>query len=408
MIIAQVNKYLRPKGGADICNLQQARLLRERGHRVVLLGMPPAEGGAEEFPLYTVSPVDLQSTMSPWEQLRTAGRLLYSTEARAVMEELIAAEKPNIIHCHNIYHQLSPSVIAAAADHGIPCVMTLHDYKLTCGIYTHWRDGHVCEQCRGRRFANCLRFRCTGGSVSRSLLNSLEMYLHHNVLNLYGRLALCISPSRFLRDKVVAMGYRGRIEHLGNCVDLNALQPRYGWDEPRCAYFGRLSREKGLMTLLQAVKGLEAELLVIGTGPMERKLKQVAETEDIENVRFAGYRTGEDLMDLVSGSMFTVLPSEWYENNPRSVIESFALGTAVVGARIGGIPELVGEGRGLCFRSGDARDLRSCIVRMLSQPDEVRQMGRRSRRFAETHLSPDAHYEGLMRLYEELLCGKVS
>jgi glycosyltransferase involved in cell wall biosynthesis len=361
--------------------------------------MPPAEGGAEEFPCYLVSPVDLRGEMTRPQKLRAAGRILSSLEARRVMKDLIGAERPDIIHFHNIYHQLSPSVISAAAECGIPCVMTLHDYKLTCPIYTHRRRDQICEQCRGRRFANCLRFRCTEGSVARSLLNTVEMYLHHNLMNLYGQLDMCIAPSQFLREKTGELGFSGRVEHLMNFVHPDNWPPRYDWDRSRLAYFGRLSCEKGLLTLLRAMRGIDAELLVIGTGPLKEELQQSAAARGMKNVRFTGYKTGEELTELVSGSMFTVLPSEWYENNPRCVIESFALGTPVVGADIGGIPELVGRERGLCFRPGDVGDLRRCLKIMLGRPGEVRAMGRKARQFAQTRLNPDVYYEGLMRIY---------
>ena len=403
MKIAIVNKYLRPKGGADVCALAQARLLKDHGHEVVLMGMPPAEGEALNHPVYEVTPVDYQADMGIAERCRAALGLIYSRTARRRLDELIRRESPDLIHFHNVYHQLSPSVIDAAAERRVPCVMTLHDYKVTCPVYTHYRDGNVCEQCRGRRFTNCLRFRCNNGSVIQSALNAVETWLHHRHLNIYGGVDLYISPSRFLREKVHELGFSGRIAHLSNFVDLRDFTARYGWDRRRIAYFGRLSEEKGLLTLLRAVRGLSVELLLIGTGPVEDALRARAREWSMENVRFAGYRTGEDLRGLVGGSMLTVLPSEWYENNPRSVMESFALGTPVIGARIGGIPELVGGSRGACFEPGEVGDLRAAISRLVCSPNTLREMGKAARAFAEKRCGRDVHYSSLMDIYGECM-----
>ncbi len=401
MKIAIVNKYLYPKGGADVAALRMARLLRERGHKVVLMGMAPPDGTEPEFPAYLVSPVDYDAPMGLCRQLALAGRLVYSLEARRRMHELIRRERPDIVHFHNVYHQLSPSVIDAAAAHHIPMVLTLHDYKVTCPVYSHLRHGQVCEACRQGRFYSAARFRCAKGSLSKSLLNMAEMYLHRTILRTYEKVHVFISPSLFLKRKVAELGFRGRIVHVPNFVDARAFRPRYDWDGRQIAYFGRLSPEKGLGTLLDAVKGLDVRLRIIGTGPMEEELKQKADAEGIDNVRFDGFLAGEELHRAVGAVMFTVLASECYENNPGSVIESFALGKPAIGSDMGGIPELVAEGRGLCFRAGDIAQLRSRIQELAADPEAVRAMGRNARRYAETRLDQQEFYERLMAVYAE-------
>ncbi len=402
MRIALVNKYLRPKGGADIVVLKTAALLRDHGHQVVLLGMAPAEGIARELPAYLVSPVDYDAPLTFRQRAGAALRLLYSLEAKRKMRELIGAERPDVVHFNNIYHQLSPSVIAAAAAAGLPTAMTLHDYKLSCPVYSHRRAGAPCEQCAGRRFLNAFRFRCTDGSAAKSLLNTVEMYLHHQVMGVYRKVDVFLSPSRFLRRKVLDMGFRGRILHLPNFVQADRFRPRYDWDGRRIAYLGRLSPEKGLTTLLAAVKGLDVELLIIGTGPQADELKAKAAAENIGNVSFVGYRAGAELHRLLAGCMFTLMPSECYENNPLSVLESFALGKPVVGADVGGIPELVTEDRGALFPPGDREALRERITRLLGDPGAVRAMGRAARLHVERHLNADVFYERLMTVYRGL------
>ena len=407
MKIALVNKYLYPKGGADISNLQMARLLRERGHDVVLLGMALQEAEPPDFPTYFVSPVDYHRKLTLKEQALIAARLLYSLEARRKMDQLIRNERPDVIHFNNIYHQLSPSVIDAGARRGVPMVMTLRDYKLTCPVYSHLRGGKLCEECRHGRFFNAFRFRCTHGSAARSLLNTVEMYLHRSLLGIYEKVNVFISPSRFLQRKVRELGFGGRVVHLSNCVDVEQFHPRYEWDGREIIYFGRLSAEKGLFTLLEAVKGLDVGLRLLGRGPLEGLLKQRVHEEGMSNVSFGGFQTGAQLRQTVAGCMFTVIPSEWYENNPRSVIESFALGKPVVGAAIGGIPELVGEGRGYCYEPGNHLELRRRIESLLDEPDSIRTMGMAARRYVEERLNAEVFYEKLMDIYEEV-CRRAS
>ncbi len=403
MRIAHVHKYLSRSGGAAVACLETARIQAQRGHRVCLLGMGPPDQAVRHLPCYTVSMLDLRAETGALGAARAAGRLLYSAEAKAQMRRLIREQRPDIVHFHSVYHHLSPSVIDAAAEAGLPMVKHMHSYKATCPVYSHRRDGRTCEACRGRRFSNCFRYRCTDGSALRSLLNTVEMYLHHQVLGVYGQVDTFIAPSRFVRDKVRELGFCGHIVHLPNFVDAGRFTPRYDWDARRIVYFGRLSPEKGLVTLLKAMRGLELELLVLGTGPQEDELKAMASRGGLDNVRFGGFRTGEALARAVGGAMFAVLPSEWHEPFGLSVLESFAMGKPAVGADIGGIPELIAPERGLLFRPGDAEDLRRRITELAADPAAIRQMGRAARRHVERNLSADVYYDGLMEVYARCL-----
>lgn len=404
MKFALVNKYLYPKGGADIYCLRLAELLRRRGHQVVLMGMEPPAG--EDLPrgrTYTVSRVDYQEDHRLAEQVGIAGRMLYSRECARTMGRLIRRERPDIVHFHNIYHQLSPSIIHAAAAMGVPTLMTLHDYKITCAVYSHYRAGQVCEACRGGRFYNATRYRCVKGSLARSLLGSLEMYLHRGFLRSYEKLDARISPSRFLRGKLRELGFRAPIQWQPYFVDVEDFTPRYDWDGRQIVYFGRLSHEKGLPTLLNAVKGLDVHLRIVGRGPREEALREKVDEEGIGNVSFEGFMYGSDLREMVRSCMFPVVPSEWYDNNPLVIYESFAMGKPVVGADLGGIPELIGQDRGRCFRAGDADGLRAVIRDFVDDPEAIRTMGWNARGYAERNFAPDVHYERLMGVYERIM-----
>jgi len=202
-------------------------------------------------------------------------------------------------------------------------------------------------------------------------------------------------------NKVREMGFKKKIVYLPNFVDIEEFKPQYEWEEDSIVYMGRLSYEKGVVTLIDAVKGIPIKLKIIGDGPLRETLISKAEGENIDNVEFLGYKTSNELKKLVKKSMFTVLPSECYENSPRVVLESFALGKPVIGARIGGIPELVmDEETGLTFEAGDRKDLKEKIMFLINSPNRIIEMGKNARKFAVEKFNSDRYYSKLMQIYQ--------
>ena len=168
-------------------------------------------------------------------------------------------------------------------------------------------------------------------------------------------------------------------------------------------YFGRLSYEKGLHTLLKAVKGIDADCQIHGQGPLEHELKKIKQKEQLDNVIFYGHSGKEKMMEYLKRNMFVVVPSEWYENSPYAVTEAFASGKPVIGSRIGGIPELVVDNEtGLTFQPGNEQELRSHILHLLDNPDKIREMGQKARKLTEEKLNPAAFYERLFSIYEKI------
>lgn len=408
MRILLANKFLYRKGGAEVSLFETAELLRRKGHEVVFFAMqhpdniPSAEGA------FFVSQVDYERDGLK-DALRTSARLLYSFEAKRNIARLIESNRPDLAHLNNIYHQLSPSIIHALRAAGIPMVMTLRDYKLVCGSYSMLANGSVCEACRGGRYYHCVLKKCVKDSRAKSLLTTIEMYLHHRVLHIYDAIDLFIAPSQFLKQKVEEMGFQGRIVVLPNLVRTQAVSPSFAWEQPTLVYFGRLSKEKGLLTLLEAVKELpEICLQIIGTGPLRPVLEEAIGSQQIQNVQLLGPLSGEVLTRTVSRSMFTVLPSEWYENNPRAILESFALGKPVVATRIGGIPELVKDGQtGRLCEPRNPADLRTKIQELARHPEDIRRMGHTARRFVEEELNEERHYDQLMAIYTSVMNGSL-
>lgn len=404
MKVLLVNKFLYPKGGDAICTLNTGELLLSNGHEVIYWGMDHPSNPDYPHKEFFVTHVDLNNPGSFRCRINITTNILYSFEARDKIERLVRLEKPDIVHLNNFAHQISPSILDIFRKHKIPTVMTMHDYKLVCPSYTMLSDGKQCERCKRGRFYWCFLKKCTKQSRFKSLANTIEMYLHHKVLHIYDTIDIFIAPSKFLKGKVAEMGLAGDIVHLPNFVDVEMYQPDYHFEDRAVCYFGRLSLEKGLLTLINATAGLGLKLVIIGDGPLMKHLKDEVRGRGISNVFLLGHKSGEELRSYIKQSMAVVLPSEWYENNPRAILEAFALGRPVVGARIGGIPELVIDGEnGFTFESGNSGDLREKLLRLTADTDCVVQMGKKAREFAVRNFNPTSYYNRLMDIYKMAL-----
>lgn len=401
MKILLINKFLYPKGGDAISTITTGRLLKDRGHEVFYWGMEHPANPEYPYREYFVPYIDYNKPAGMFQKLTHSLNILYSFEAKKRIDALLKIIKPDIVHLNNFAHQLSPSILDAIKKYNIPAVMTMHDYKMVCPAYSMLLHGKPCERCSHGKYYNCFTNKCTKGSALKSLVNTIEMYLHHRILHIYDKIDLYISPSRFQMEKVKEMGFKRDVVYLPNFADIEDFKPVYEWKEDSIVYVGRLSYEKGVETSIDAVKGLNIMLKIIGEGPEEESLKLKVKSHKLNNVHFMGYKTGEELKDEIRRSMFMVIPSEWYENNPRSVIEAFALGKPVIGARIGGIPELVNEGEtGYTFEPCNTEDLKAKIGLMIENKDKILEMGRKAREFVERELNPERHYKRLMEIYE--------
>lgn len=405
MKILLINKFLYPRGGDAISTLTTGRLLETHGHEVFFWGMAHPANPVYPFAELFVSHVDYAKSGGTGSKVKAAMNILYSLEARKKMAALLGKVKPDLVHLNNFAHQIGPSILDEIKKLHIPAVMTMRDYKLVCPTYSMLCNGEICETCRDGRFYHCGINRCTKGSLLKSMVNVAEMYLHHRVLRIYDKIDLYISPSRFLQDKVKEMGLKGEVVFLPNCVDVSEFGPDFEWRDRSIVYVGRLSHEKGLETLIDAVREVAGVgLKIIGEGPLKRYLEEKVKAERIDNVAFLGYLTGSDLHDEIRNSMFLVIPSEWYENNPRTVIEAFALGKPVVGARIGGIPELVRDWEtGLTHTVGNVDDLREKIGLMLDNSAKIVEMGKNARAYVEQMLNAEVHYRKLMQVYTQAM-----
>ncbi|MDD5043044.1 MAG: glycosyltransferase [Patescibacteria group bacterium] len=404
MRILLVNKFFYLRGGSERYFFELKKLLESHGHEVICFSMKDEKNFPSPQSDFFVANVDFASRRGFFSNIKKAGHSLYSPEARRKMEALIKKYRPEVAHLHNISHQLSPSILSILKEYKIPTIQTLHDYQLICPNYKLFTEGAVCERCRRHRYYEAVIHKCIKESYVASAWGALEMAIHKS-LQIYERvLKYYVSPSVFLAKKLEKWGYPpGKTKVVNNFIDLAGYEPNYG-NRGYLLYFGRLAEEKGLPILLKAIKGLpEVNLKIAGAGPEEQRIKKIIIKEKIENVEMVGFKTGQELAELIKNSIGVVMPSLWYENYPYSILESFAYGKPVVASDLGGIPELVKENiTGLLFTAGDFSELRDKIKSLYSQPRLAEEMGRRARKLAEEQNNPEDHYQKIIFIYEEL------
>ncbi len=402
------SKFHYPYGGTETLMLSLAKLLETHGHKVVFFSMQHPENLLSEYSNYFVPYMDLSNSVRFVKQVKIARRILYSWEARKRLARLLDRYPVDVAHLHSIHHQISPSILSELKKRHIPIIMTLHDYKMICPSYNMLYRGKTCELCKGKRFYNCVKTKCHKNSFSKSLLVTLESYLHHNILNSYRDIKYFVCPSKFIMQKMQDMGLKGNFIYLPNFVRIKNFKPQYDWIGNSIVYFGRLAEMKGLFTLVEAMKDIKNVFLkIIGEGPIKESLQSKVKSEKLNNIHFIEYKVGEELKDEIRKSMFVVVPSELYENNPMSIIEAFALGKPVIGSRIGGIPEMVKDREtGYLFEPGNPNDLSAKIRYLLNNPDIIAKMGRNARTFAERELNPEKHYQKLMEIYKQAMAKK--
>lgn len=399
MKILLINKFLYPKGGDAISTLATGKLLQQKGHKVYFWGMKHSLNNEYEYSDYYVDNIDYDS-LTVKEKINNSIKILYSFEAKKKFENFIKLIKPDIVHLNNFAHQISPSILHILNKYNIPTVMTLHDCKLICPSSGMVSNGIICEKCKNNKFYWCFLKKCKKNSYIKSLINAIEMYFHHKILKCYNLVDIYISPSNFHKLKHNEFNFHKKIIHLPNFVYLEDYIPSYKFDNEIC-YFGRLSQVKGINTLIDAVKELKITLKLIGEGPLKNNLHIKLKKENITNVHLLDYKKGDDLKNEVKKAMAVILPSECYENNPRSIIEAFALGKPVIGSNVAGIPELLKNGvTGYTFELGNVEDLRDKIKLILNNQEKIIEMGKNARKFVEKNFNPEKHYKKLSQIYE--------
>lgn len=397
--ILNVSQNYHVRGGSDRYFFTLAELLQKHGHRVVPFTAASPNNESSEWENYFPRGADFEHP--------GAGdllRFLYSHDAVKSIRQLLKDTDLDLAHFHIYYGKLTASILEVLKRDGIPLIQTLHEYKLTCPVYSHLSNDEICEACEGKHFWRALPKRCNRGSLARTALSVTESYIS-KMLGAVKKFDHFISVSHFLRKKMISHGIpEDKISTVHNFVDVSDVTPNFSEGE-YILYFGRVHRSKGILTLIEAAVPLtDVPIYIVGDGEAIPEVQQIIEKNGCKHIHLLGFKQGDELRELIQNSICTVLPSEWYENCPMSVLESYAYGKPVIGADIGGIPELIVDGvDGYLVPSGEQETLRDRLLWMSEHKDDAAEMGRIGRYKMETEFNADIHYERIMNVYRQFL-----
>lgn len=408
MKILFLNNYFYLRGGSERILFDEIEFLKLLGHNIVIFSRSHPYNLNSFYEKYFPPEMQTDKFEISINSIYTLKEIIYSKNVRIKLRKIINNFKPTIAHAHNIYGRLSFSVIDELKKNNIPIILTLHDFKFICPSYLMLNHGKICEKCKKHKYYYALITKCHKNNFLASTVYAFETFFNY-ITKKYEKINYFVSPSKFLINKFIEFGWNPkRLVHIPNFVDSKKIKysPQTG---DYLLYFGRLSREKGVKTLLSALYNLNSKLylLIVGDGPERMELEKISSEKKI-NVKFTGYLNGEALQIAILKSKAIIMPSEWYENAPLSILEAFAYGKPVIGSRIGGIPEMIDDGvNGFLFEPGNVDDLRNKMELLLSLPDErIAEMGRSAREKVEREYNPELHYERLMEVYQKALSNR--
>ena len=321
---------------------------------------------------------------------------------------MIERERPDIAHVHLFWGGITPSLFVVLNKYNIPLVHTVHDYRMICPAYTLRNgSGELCDKCKGNKYYQCIINKCCKGSLTKSMMMAAEMYWRNRKYSPLSNIGAMIYVSSFIKDMHIR--FNPRFADIDNEVIYNPVR---GLDNPYndfkryFLYYGRLSAEKGVNTLLEAASlRPDISFKVVGKGPEENNLKKIASLKGLANVDFIGFKTGDELIDIVKNAFFVIVPSEWYESLGLTVVEPYSMGRPVIAASIGGLAEIVDDGKtGFLFEPGNVSSLVGAMDRALSLPrEEIIKMGRNAYDYYLCHFTEDCYFHKLVDLYERVI-----
>lgn len=410
MKILLVNKYHYVRGGSETYYFGLAQLLQEAGHKVIFFSMQDEKNRPCEQSEYFVSNVEFNGNLSVTQKVKAAMRMVYSLEAKKKISALLEKEKPDIIHINLFHRVMTASIVDAAKKYRIPVVFTMHDLNCICPSHTMLDHGKICEACLHGNYLNCVKRVCFKNSRAKCIMAAIESEFN-KISGLYNKIDLFITPSEFYKNKMLESGLtKSKVICLRNFLPEKISISYKQEKESYYLYFGRLSEEKGVMTLLKAVQRVpNVRLEIAGTGPIEGTLQDYVHKMQLQKrVHFNGFLSGRALKDIVAEAKCIVLPSEWYENGPYSIMEAMAVGKPVIVSDEGGLPEIVkNEKSGFVCQSFDTESLANCIRKMEELEDrQYNQMSKYAATQATEMFDAEQYLKDLISEYKKLLTAK--
>lgn len=400
-----------PTGGDWTYIENLSRLYRQHGHEVIPFSTQNEKNVHSEYSDYFASSHDfkeLNRRKTPRNAYRAVKTSVVSADAVRKLNRLLDDHPVQLAHLHNIHHYLTPAIVDVLHRRSVKILWTLHDYKIICPENSFVSNGKVCEKCMQGSFYQCALNRCKKNSLAASILATAEAYYYHR-RKTYQKVDRYFCPSEFLRQQFISFGFNpGKFVVSNLCYDIGIIrqyrtQHLQEKDERHVLYVGRLEEIKGVRTLIEAVKGTPVKLRIAGSGPAEESMKALADCGSHPNIIFEGFCPKEKVFKLTQNALCGVCPSEWYENLPYSISETFLFGRPVIGARIGGIPELVIDRHtGLLFESGNVHELREKLLYFWNNPEEADTMGKNAEKHATEMYNFENHWSKINNTIREL------
>ena len=397
MRILLVNKFHYLKGGSEKYYFELANLLKEKGHQIAFFSMQNEKNVKTGEKEYFVKEIDL-NTGSKLKALD----VIYSKENKKKMIEALEEFRPDIVHVNNFQRQLSESIIDAINEKNIPIIFTAHDVQAICPAITMLDSNkEVCELCKNGKYFNCIKKKCIKNSSLKSVLGAMEGK-YYRLKKVYNKKISCIiTPSNFYKQKLVEDGIdKERIQTIYNFINLSEYDLE-NKDEAYGLYFGRLSKEKGILNLIEAFSRIQGKkLYIVGDGPEKKRIEKIISERKLkENITVLGYLSQDEVKKYIKNARFIVVPSIWYENCPYSVLETQAIGKPVIGADIGGIPELVKDKEnGLIYNYNSINELESKMKLLFENKELAEQYGKNAKEYAQKMYNKENYYNKIIEI----------
>jgi len=413
MKILLVNYRFFISGGPEKYMFNIKKVLEENGHEVIPFSIHSYKNVETDYSKYFVEPIggreavyfkDIKKTPKTVWQLLT--RSIYSFEVKRAIKKVIKETAPDVVYIIHFVNKLSPSVISGAKQLGVPVVLRLSDYFLLCPRFDFVYNNKVCEDCLTQGYLTCIKRGCVQNSKFASIVRVFSMKVH-KWLRIYDDVDAFITPSEFLREKIVSNGFS---DCKSFCVPTFTVSKSRVIEDNVGSYglyFGRLVPEKGVETLIKAYEKLpNKKLKIVGDNSTieGQRLKKYVENNRINNIEFLGFKHGDALEKIICDARFTVIPSIWYDNLPNTALESFRYYKPIIASNLGSLPEIVVNGtNGYLFEAGNVSDLVNKI-KLFDNDNEVKRMGMNGYLYLNDKFSLDKHYGKLMEIFTEV-CG---
>ncbi|HUR11415.1 MAG TPA: glycosyltransferase [Flavitalea sp.] len=351
---------------------------QQQGHEVIPFSMHSEHNYATPYSRYFISNInykDLNKNKSLANGVKAVKKTLYSVEAKRNLQKLLEENQIDIAHINNIHHYLTPtSILPLLKKNNIPIIWTVHDYSILCPNTTFTSKDKICEKCKGGAYYQCIVNNCKKNSWRASTIAAVESYTN-SLVNPYKYVDFYICPSRFIANKFIEFGFEpAKIRQVYNLFDTDSIPSSVNIPDKKksIVYVGNITKVKGVHTLVRAVKDRDVHLYVIGSGDHLEELIAYCKSEHYTNITFLGRRNKSDVFKYLKEASFVVVPSEWYENLPYSVVEALLLSKPVLASRIGGIPELIMDGAtGFLFEAGNIKDLQNKIDHLIQMDPSI-------------------------------------